>query len=80
MLTTVITVFPRDRFAYAMSASLAVSRNVTLVSSWSATLSRRMWLMRWISGSSGPSSARSLISYFSEFRYSSEPSRTGTFS
>ena len=36
--------------------------------------------MRRIIGSSGPSSARSRISYFSEFRYSSVPSRTGTFS
>ena len=36
--------------------------------------------MRRIIGSSGPSKARSRVSYFSEFMYSSLPSRTGTFS
>ena len=33
-----------------------------------------------MNGSIGPSSARFLSSYFSESRYSSEPSRTGAFS
>ena len=34
--------------------------------------------MREISVSSGPSSVRDLISYFSEWSYSSRPARTGT--
>ena len=51
-----------------------------LSSTCSAGFSRRIRLSRWIIGSSGPSSVRRLISYFSECRYSSEPSRTGTFS
>ena len=53
---------------------------VTFSSRCSAGFSRRISLMRRTIGSSGPSSARSRISYFSEFRYSSEPSRTGSFS
>ena len=46
----------------------------------SAGFSRRIVLMRSMSGSSGPSSVRSLTSYFSESWYSSLPGRTGTFS
>ena len=63
-----------------MMPSFSVSRKVTFARRCSAGLSRRISFSRVISGSSGPSSARSLISYFSESRYSSEPSRTGTFS
>ena len=42
-----------------------------------AGFSRRIVLMRSMSDSSGPSSVRSLTSYFSEWSYSSLPARTG---
>jgi hypothetical protein len=45
-----------------------------------AGFSRRIWFIRPMNGSIGPSSARCLISYFSESRYSSDPGRSGSFS
>ncbi len=51
-----------------------------LESSCSAGWVRRISFSRLIIGSSGPSSARWWISYFSECRYSSDPAATGTFS
>ena len=68
MLTTQMTVSAPDCLAYAISASLAVSRKVTLDSSCSAGCARRTALRRPSIGSIGLSKERCLSSYFSEFR------------
>jgi len=60
-----------------MSASFSVVRNWMLSRCCSAGFSRRIALTREMSASSGPPSERDLISYFSEWSYSSLPARTG---
>ena len=75
-----MSVFPGSCLAYANSWSFWVSSQSTLDRCWSAGFSCRISFSRRIIGSSGPSRLRSRISYFSELRYSSLPSRTGTFS
>ena len=79
-LTTARMQLPGTCFAYAINPSFWVSSQKTFDRICSAGFSCRISLSRRIIGSSGPSSARSRASYFSEFRYSSLPSRTGTFS
>ena len=64
-VTTVMIVLSPVRLAYAMSASFSVARNWMLSRCCSAGFSRRIVLMRSMSASSGPSSERSLTSYFS---------------
>ena len=80
MLTTATIAFEPRRFAYAKRCSLSVSSSVRFPKRCSAGFARRSSFSRRTSGSSSPSSARFLTSYFSESRYSSLPSRTGTFS
>ena len=67
-------------FTYATRCSCSVSSQRRLSTRCSAGSARRISFSRCTSGSSGPSSFRFFASYFSESRYSSEPSCTGTFS
>src|SRR5581483_8945815 len=69
--TTVITMLSPVRFRYAKSCSFSVSRNVMLSRCCSAGFCLRARFSARTSGSSGPSSARRFVSYFSESRYSS---------
>ena len=62
-------------FTYAISRSLSTSRKRRLVNCWSAGFSRRAMLtcVTKLLMLPGASQSRTLIWYFSEWRYSSRP-------